>query len=317
MGLRVLVSCAQMQTTLPQHRERLEAAGVELVVPEIKGQQLGEDELLELMPEIDGVIAGDDIFTAAVLEASARLRVLSKWGIGTDSIDKAAAARLGIPVTNTPGVFGDEVADIALGYVLLLGRRQHQVDAAVRAGGWPKVEGESFRDQIALVVGLGSIGRCIATRLQAIGMRVLGHDPLSDAQRAAEDLGVQVMSLGDGLRAAGWVVLAAPLTEETWGLLSRERLALLPDGARVVNVARGQLVDQEALIDGLRSGRLGGAGLDVYEAEPLPPDSPLTVMDNVVLGAHNGSNTRQAVERTSALAVDNLLAHLGTRRGEA
>lgn len=312
MALRVLVSCVQMQTTLPQHRERLEALKLELVVPEIKGQQLNESELLEVMPEIDGVIAGDDLFTAAVLEASPRLQVISKWGIGTDSIDRAAAERLGIPVTNTPGVFGDEVADMALGYVLLLGRRQHQVDAAVRAGGWPKVEGESFRDQVALVVGLGSIGCCIVTRLQAIGMKVVGHDPSPDAQRAAEELGARTAALDDALPTAGWVVLAAPLSDATRGLLNRERLALLPHGARVVNVARGQLVDQEALIEALESGRLGGAALDVYEVEPLPADDPLTRMDNVVLGAHNGSNTRQAVERTSALAVENLLAHLGS-----
>jgi D-3-phosphoglycerate dehydrogenase len=314
MGLRVLVSCVQMQTTLPQHRSRLETLGLELVVPEIKGQQLDEAELLELMPDIDGVIAGDDLFTATVLEASPRLRVLSKWGIGTDSIDKEAAERLGITVTNTPGVFGDEVADMALGYVLLLGRRQHDVDAAVRAGGWPKVEGESFRGQVALVVGLGSIGRCIVTRLQAIGMKVLGHDPSSDAQQAAAELGATPTSLEDALPAAGWLVLAAPLSEGTRGLLNRERLALLPDGARVVNVARGQLVDQEALIEALTAGRLGGAGLDVFESEPLAPGSPLTRMDNVVLGAHNGSNTRQAVERTSALAVENLLAHLESVR---
>jgi D-3-phosphoglycerate dehydrogenase len=311
MALRVLVSCVQMQTTLPQHRERLEALGLELVVPEIKGQQLDEDELLELMPEIDGVIAGDDLFTAAVLEASPRLRIISKWGIGTDSIDKMAAEKLGITVTNTPGVFGDEVADMALGYVLLLGRRQHQVDAAVRAGGWPKMEGESFRDQVALVVGLGSIGLCIVTRLQAIGMKVIGHDPSLAAQQAAEGLGATTETLVGALPTADWVVLAAPLTNTTRRLLNRERLALLPDGARVVNVARGQLVDQEALIEALESGRLGGAALDVFEVEPLPADSPLTRMDNVVLGAHNGSNTRQAVERTSALAVENLLAHLG------
>jgi D-3-phosphoglycerate dehydrogenase len=314
MGLRVLVSCVQMQTTLAQHRGRLEALDIELVVPDISGQQLEEDELLQLMPEIDGVIAGDDRFTAAVLEASPRLRILSKWGIGTDSIDRVAAERLGITVTNTPGVFGDEVADMALGYVLLLGRRQHQIDAAVRAGGWPKVEGESFAGQVAVVVGLGSIGRCIVTRLQAIGMTVLGHDPSAEAQQAAAELGATPTRLEDALQAAGWVVLAAPLTDGTRGLLNRERLALLPDGARVVNVARGPLIDQEALIEALSAGRLGGAGLDVFESEPLPQDSPLTTMEHVVLGAHNGSNTRQAVERTSARAVENLLANLGMPR---
>ena len=162
MGERILVSCIQMQMALPHHRDRLEALGLELVVPVINGQQLIEEDLLQIMPKIDGVIAGDDHFTAKVLEASPRLKVLSKWGVGTDSIDQMAASRLGIIVTNTPGVFGDEVADMALGYVLLLARRQHQIDADVRAGAWPKVEGQSLRGQTAVVVGLGSIGRSTA-----------------------------------------------------------------------------------------------------------------------------------------------------------
>lgn len=314
MTARVLISCVQMQTTLPAHRARLESLGLELVVPRIDGQQLHEAALLEIMPEIDGVIAGDDHFTGRVLEASPRLKILSKWGIGTDSIDKQAAERLGIPVTNTPGMFGDEVADMALGYVLLLGRRQHQIDAGVRGGAWPRVEGESFRDQTALVVGLGSIGRAICTRLQAIGMRVLGHDPVEQAQEAARALGVEAVPLDEGLQVAHWLVLAAPLTPGTSGMLDQRRIALLPRGARVVNVARGQLVQEAALVDALQSGHLGGAGLDVFEVEPLPPSSPLRAMDNVVLGAHNGSNTRQAVERTSAAAVENLLTHLQPER---
>lgn len=313
MTLRVLISCVQMQATLPAHRERLELLGMELVVPRIDGQQLDEAALLEVMPHIDGVIAGDDHFTARVLEASVRLKVLSKWGIGTDSIDRQAAERLGIAVTNTPGMFGDEVADMALGYVLLLGRRQHQIHAAVREGAWPKVEGESFRDQTAFVVGLGSIGRAICTRLQAIGMRVLGHDPDKQAQEAALTIGVEAVPLDDGLPSADWLVLAAPLTAGTAGMLDRRRIALLPPGARVVNVARGQLVQEAALAEALHSGHLGGAGLDVFEVEPLPASSSLRAMGNVVLGAHNGSNTRQAVERTSSLAVENLVRHLAPK----
>lgn len=308
---RVLISCVQMQTTLAKHRARMEEYGLELVVPDVKGQQLLEDDLLEIMPNIDGVIAGDDHFTARVLEASPRLKVLSKWGIGTDSIDKEAAERLGIVVTNTPGVFGDEVADMALGYVLLLGRRQHSIDTQVRAGRWPKVEGESFRNQTALVVGLGSIGCSIVTRLLAIGMTVLGYDPVVEAQQRARHLGVDPLPLEEALPSAGWLILAAPLTCETHHLIDQQRLELLPRGARLVNVARGQLVDEAALVRSLLSGHLGGAGLDVFEVEPLPEDSPLRAMDNVVLGAHNGSNTRAAVERTSALAVENLLRYVG------
>lgn len=312
---RVLVSCVQMQNELDTFRADLEARGIELVVPEITHQQLNPDELLEIMPEIDGVIAGDDFFTAEVLEASKKLKILSKWGIGTDAIDKDAAARLGIPVTNTPGMFGDEVADVATGFILMLARRLHVIDRNVREGNWLKFEGETLRGQTLGVIGLGDIGRGIVSRGQALGLTVVGFDPWGPSQEAAAALGVQVLDTSDDVfRRADWLALACPLTPENHHLVNARTIELMPAGARIVNVARGPIVDEAALIEALQRGRLGGAGLDVFESEPLDPASPLTAMDNVVLGAHNGSNTRQAVARTSQRAVANLLAHLYPER---
>jgi D-3-phosphoglycerate dehydrogenase len=313
---RVLVTCVQMQSCLDLFRGRFDERGIELVVPVVSGQQLTEDELLDLMSDVTGVIAGDDPFSARVFDHSPRLRVISKWGIGTDGIDKAAAERRNVVVTNTPSVFGDEVADMALGYVLLLGRRQHEINKQVRAGSWPKVEGETFRGQTALVVGLGSIGSAIVTRLEAIGMTVVGCDPAPDSAARMAELGVEVLSLDHGLGVADWVVLAVPLSPESHHLIGQRELSGMRLGARLVNVGRGPVVDETALVAALQSGALGGAALDVYEVEPLPSTSPLRDLPNVVLGAHNGSNTRQAVERASGMAVDNLLAHLqggGTR----
>jgi D-3-phosphoglycerate dehydrogenase len=260
------------------------------------------------------VIAGDDHFTGRVLEASPRLRVLSKWGIGTDSIDKDAAGRLGIPVTNTPGVFGDEVADIACGYILMLARGMHAVDAAVRRGDWPKHEGETLRGKTLGVVGLGSIGRSIAIRGQALGMMVVGSDPAEAACEAARAGGVEPLELDDLFRRSDYVALAAPMNATNQHLVDARRLALLPTGSKLVNVARGGLVDEQALVVALQSRQLAGAALDVFEVEPLPSESPLRTMPQVVLGAHNGSNTAEAVERTSKLAVDNLLTHLAQPR---
>ncbi|MDQ1687288.1 MAG: D-3-phosphoglycerate dehydrogenase / 2-oxoglutarate reductase, partial [Frankiaceae bacterium] len=193
--LRVLVSCVQMQNELDTYRADLESRGIELVVPEITHQQLNEDELLEIMPEIDGVIAGDDQFTGAVLQASKRLRILSKWGVGTDAIDKEAAAREGIPVTNTPGMFGADVAEVVLSYMLMLARGMHVVDRAVRDGHWLKLEGETLAGKTAGVVGLGSIGLGVCQRAKAFDMTVIGSDPWPESQERARAMAVEVVEL--------------------------------------------------------------------------------------------------------------------------
>lgn len=305
MAPRVLVTCAQMQVELPEHAERLRAAGYEVVSPALSGQQFTEDELVPLLDGVVGMIAGDDPLSGRVLECGGELKVLVRWGIGTDSVDLAAAERLGIVVRNTPAVFGDEVADSALAYVLLLARRHHAIDAEVRSGGWPKVEGLTLAGQRAGIIGLGSIGRAVARRCHAFGMDVVGHDPYA----AAAD--VPTVPLDELLRTSRFVILAAPLTDETHHLIDVDALALTRPDAYVVNVGRGPLVDEVALAAALAEGRLAGAGLDVFEQEPLAADSPLRGLPGVVLGAHNGSNTRQGVARASAVAVDILLAELG------
>jgi D-3-phosphoglycerate dehydrogenase / 2-oxoglutarate reductase len=309
MRRRVLISCVQMQRELPKFTDEFAARDIELVVPEV-AQQLSEEELLAIMPDIDGVIVGDDQFTATVLESAPQLRILSKWGVGVDCIDLDAAARLGITVTNTPGVFADDVANVATCYLLMLARGLHRVDAAVRAGTWLKIEGESVREKVLGVVGLGSIGRALVVRGRALGMDVVGCDPSPAASAAAEAAGVRATTLEDVLAAADYLTLCCPLTPETHHLIDAKALSAMRFGAKLINVARGPIVDEPALIEALLAGQLAGAALDVYEVEPLPADSPLRDLPQVILGAHNGSNAKEAVERTSRLAVENLLAHL-------
>jgi D-3-phosphoglycerate dehydrogenase len=303
---RILVTCKQMQVELPVHAGRLDAAGYDLVVPELRGQQFTEDELIAELPGVVGMIAGDDPLSRRVIESGDDLRVIIRWGIGMDSVDHEAARDRGVAVTNTPAVFGDEVADSALSYVLLLARGHHLVDAEVRAGGWPKVEGFSLSGERLGVVGLGSIGRAIARRGLGFGMDVVAADPYADAAGAAA-LGVDLVALDALLSTSRFVVLASPLTEETFHLLDAEALGRMRPDAFVVNVGRGPLVDEPALVEALSSARIAGAGLDVFEVEPLPADSRLRSLPGVVLGAHNGSNTRQGVARASAEAVDRLL----------
>lgn len=309
---RILVTCAQMQEELPVHAGRLADAGYDVVAPPLRGQQFSAVELAPMMPGVVGMIAGDDELNRFFIESSPDLKVLIRWGIGMDSVDHAAAAERDVVVRNTPGVFGGEVADSALAYLLMLARRHHVVDAAVRAGGWPKVEGTSLSGATVGVVGLGDIGRAVTERVRGFGMRVRSFDPFVRPDLVPGDVQLDA-DLHQLLAASRFVVLTCPLTPETFHLIDEAALATMRPDAFLVNVARGPVVDEPALLAALRAGRLAGAGLDVFEVEPLPADSGLRGLDNVILGAHNGSNTRQGVARASARAVDILLEELSAR----
>ena len=309
MNERILISCIQLQRTLADHRLRLDQRNAEIILPTI-GQQLSEAELLELIPGVDGMIAGDDDVTRAVLERADRLRIVSKWGVGTDGIDLAAAAELGIRVTNTPGMFGDEVADVAMGYLIMLARHLHQTDRLVRAGEWAKPDGASLAGRTLGVVGLGHIGRAVARRALAMNMRVLGAEIDPANQAAAAQLGVEVVDLASLLAESQVISLNAPLTPGSHHLLNADTLAVLPRGAWIINTARGRLIDEAALVAALETGQVGAAALDVFEVEPLPMASPLRKLEQVILGSHNASNTVEARHRTSERAIDNLIRGL-------
>jgi D-3-phosphoglycerate dehydrogenase / 2-oxoglutarate reductase len=306
---RVLITCPQLQRTIDDHRATFAAAGVEISVPPVV-QQLTEAELIELLPEMDGIIVGDDPLTAGVLAQAPRLRIISKWGVGIDNIDLRAASERGIAVANTPGMFGDEVADVVIGYLILLARQLDRIAAGVRAGGWPKVEGVSLSGRTLGIIGLGAIGRAVAVRGKALGMVVLGSEVLEVNAAAAERLGVIIVDREALIRRADVISLNCPLTAENRHMLDASALETAKRGAWIINTARGPLIDETALAAALHSGQIGAAALDVFEVEPLPLDSPLREFDNIVLGSHNASNTAEAVARTSARAIENLLRGL-------
>ena len=312
MAYKVLVTCPHLQKTIDRYRDKLAAKGVEVEVPPVV-QQLSEAELLEIIDRFDGVIAGDDPFTAQVLEKGKRLKIVAKWGIGVDAIDLAAAARLGISVKNTPDVFADEVGDVALGYIILLARQLHQMDKSVRAGGWQQIPGMTLRGKILGVIGVGSTGRGIARRGAAVGMSVLGYDIHEIPESVQIEWGVQPVALKELLQQADFISLSCNLTSENYHLLSYDEFDLMKTGVYVVNVARGLLIDEEALVAVLKSGKVAGAALDVFEVEPLPMESPLRQFDQCIFGTHNGSHTREAVLRVNELAINNLLHGLGIK----
>lgn len=298
---RVLVSNIMMLKEKPRFDREIRALGYTPVWMDVS-QFMDEAACLDAVGDIDGWLAGDDQITRAVLEAARpTLKVIAKWGTGTDSIDKAAAADLGVPVLNSPGAFADAVAECAIGMTLMLTRHLRAIDAAIRAGNWPKPQGIELRGATLGMIGYGAIGRRIAELGQAFGMQVVFHDPFVDGSHSP----TQVAAAADVL------CLACALTPENHHIVNADLLAAMKPSALVVNVARGPLVDEAALIDALRAGRLAGAALDVFETEPLAPDNPLLSMENVVLSSHNANNGLRAVEAVHANTLKNLKGVLG------
>lgn len=311
MSWRILITCPPMLLTIDSCRERLQQENLEVVTPQIV-QQLTEAELCQMIADFDGVIAGDDPFTPKVLEIGrqGRLKVVAKWGIGVDAIALDAAKELGIFTSNTPNVFGDEVADVALGYLILLARELHKIDSAVRQGNWLKIRGTSLGGKVAGIIGVGSIGQAIARRLQALGMDLLGYDVNTISPDFCAAVGLKSVNLEQLYAEADCIFLACNLTPANRHLINQAALQQMKAGVWLINVARGALIEETALIAALDSGKVAKAALDVFESEPLAPEHPLVHRDNVILGSHNGSNTQEAVLKVNQIAIDNLVRDL-------
>lgn len=311
MNRRVLITCPPMLMTLEHCRERFAAEKMDVTAPTFV-QQLSEEELCRLIADFDGVIAGDDPFTAKVLQIGRKghLKALVKWGIGVDAIDLNAAKELGIYTSNTPDVFGDEVADVALGYTILIARQLHRIDQAVRRGEWLKIRGTSLRGKVAGIIGVGSIGRAIARRFQALGMELLGHDVNPIPTEFCNSTQLRQVELPVLFNQADIIVISCALTRDNRYLLDERAFNQMKYGVFIVNVARGPLIQESALLDALNQGKVAGAALDVFESEPLTPENPFCHYPQVILGSHNSSNTEEAVLRVNQLAIDNLVRDL-------
>jgi D-3-phosphoglycerate dehydrogenase len=305
---RVLVSCPLIQDAMGEYDHQFGAHDIIYDVVEVD-QQLNEDELLEIIDEYHGVIAGDDEFTRAVFERADRLQVISKWGIGTEAIDHDAAEKFGVAVYNTPGAFNDEVADVVIGYAVMLTRQLHLIDRSVRNGDWISPRGTSLADKTFGIVGVGDIGSAVAKRAHAHGLEVLGNDVVSLPDDLKE-IGVRKVDKQTLFEEADLVSLNCVFNEATRKMVGETQLERLGEGGYIINTARGELINESALIEALQTGTISGAALDVFEEEPLSESSPLTEMDNVILGSHNAQNTTNAVSRVNDRAVENLFEGL-------
>ncbi|HRN69244.1 MAG TPA: phosphoglycerate dehydrogenase [Promineifilum sp.] len=292
-------------------KTELEAAAGRVTYNET-GKPLSSAQLAALLPGVDGLIAGLDTIDAAALAAADSLRVVARYGVGTDNVDLAAARARGIVVTNTPGANAGAVAELAVTLLLLLARPVLGAAAATREGGWPRTSGLSLGGKTVGLVGFGAIGRAVARLLSGFGCRVLAYDPHIDPDQAAE-LGVTVVELEQLVAASDFVSLHAPATPQTRGLVNAEFLARMKPGAALVNTARGELVDEAVLHEALVSGRLRGAALDAFAHEPPGAANPLLSLPNVIATPHMGAHTDDATTTMGRMALADCLAVL---RGE-
>jgi D-3-phosphoglycerate dehydrogenase / 2-oxoglutarate reductase len=309
---KVLISAPYAMPLIDMYRERLGAAGCEVVVAKVH-ERLEEEELLPLVPDIDGIICGDDRITPKVLDNAPRLKVISKWGTGVDSIDRQAAARRGVAVRNTPGAFTDPVADTAMGYILLFARKFDLMDRDIRSGAWSKRQLMSLKELTLGVVGVGNCGKAVVRRALAFGMRVLGNDIAAMPKDFLDSTGIVMRPLEDLLGEADVVTLHPDLNETSLHLIDAKALARMKPSALLVNTSRGPVVDEAALSDALEKKRISAAALDVFETEPLPASSPLRRLENCWLAPHNANSSPACAQRVHENTMRNLLDELHSR----
>ncbi|WP_346839851.1 phosphoglycerate dehydrogenase [Microbulbifer sp. SAOS-129_SWC] len=306
---KVLVTCPPMLGMLEEFIEPARELGMDLV-PAKTTQVLSEEELVLQVPNFDGWIIGDDPATAKVFQASTSgsLKAAVKWGIGVDNVDFAACRDLGLPISNTPNMFGGEVADLAIAYILGLARQSYLIDREIRAGGWPKPPGMSMAGKHVGVVGFGDIGETVVKRLMGFDVRVTVYDPGVDGDKGFSY--VERKSFPEGVEELDFLVFTCALNRHNHHMLNENVLDKMQPGVKIVNVARGPLIDEVALVEALESGQVSAAALDVFEMEPLPQDSKLRSMSECIFGSHNGSNTKEGVRRASFKALEILGGYL-------
>ena len=311
MKYTVLLTAPYMLPFVDRFKPVFESYGIELIIPEVE-ERMEEDDILKYAGQFDGTVCGDDRYSARVIEACLpRLKVISKWGTGIDSIDAEACSRFGVKLGRTPNAFTTPVADTVLGYMLAFARRGPWMDAAMKRGEWKKIPGKTLSECTLGVIGIGNIGKAVTRRAKAFGMKVLGTDIIEVDHVFVGESGIEMTDLDTLLANSDFVSVNCDLNSTSHHLINANTLSKMKPTAVLINTARGPIVDEKALVVALSSGQVGGAALDVFEYEPLPLDSPLLKMDNVMLAPHNSNSSPTAWERIHWSTIKNLVEGLG------
>ncbi len=324
--MKILLTCPPMIKQLGKFKTELDKYGFDIHVPEFTAV-MTEDKLCEIIGNYDGWIIGDDPCTEKVIETGikGKLKALVKWGVGVDNVDFDACKKHNIPVTNTPAMFGEEVSDIAINYLLTLVRETHIINKKVREGNWYKPAGRTLTGRKVALIGFGDIGRCVARKCLAFNLNVNVSDPgfYNDLDRRIkckynEELiisdNIKQVKICDNLQEAvtnsDYIIITCSLNKHTNKMITKEIIKLTNKGVIIINVARGPIVVEKDVIELLDEGFIKSVGFDVFEEVPLSNKSKLLNYEQNIYGSHNGSNTVDAVLKTSKIAIDKLVSFL-------
>lgn len=306
----ILLSAPYMLPFIDRFRPVFDHFQCEVIIP-VVNERLEEEQILAYAGQFDGAICGDDRFTARVLQAcSPRLKVIAKWGTGVDSIDHAACAQLGIQLRNTLNAFTVPVADSVLGYILAFARQQPWMDRAIKAGEWKKIPGRALSESTLGVIGVGNIGKAVLKRASGFGMTLLGNDIIPVPDEFLSEYQVSSVTLSELARRSDFISVNCDLNPTSKHLVNQELLNQMKPTAVLINTARGPIVNEQDLVSALLEKKIAGAALDVFEDEPIPLDSPLLKMDNVMLAPHNSNSSPTAWENVHWNTIRNLLLGL-------
>ncbi len=308
---QVLLTAPYMIPFMDRFKPIFDQYGIDLIIPTVH-ERVEEPDLLQYAGQFDGAICGDDRYTARVIEACMpRLKVISKWGTGIDSIDAQACSYYRVKLCRTPNAFTLPVADTVMGYILAFARCQPWMDKEMRSGKWEKMRGRALSECTLGVIGIGNIGKAVTRRARAFGMKVYGTDIIEIDHVFITEAGIEMIDLSSLLSRSDFVSINCDLNPTSYHLIHSDTLALMKSDAVLINTARGPIVEEKALIEALQAKRLAGAALDVFEIEPLPLESLLMKMDNVMLAPHNANSSPAAWERVHRNTIRNLFDGLG------
>jgi len=309
----VLLTAPYMIPVVDRFKPIFDKYNIELIIPNVQ-ERMEETDLLKYAGQFEGAICGDDRYTERVIQACVpRLKVISKWGTGIDSIDAEACSRYEIKVCRTTNAFTLPVADTVLGYILAFARRQPWMDREMKTGTWEKLPGKSLSECTLGIIGIGNIGKAVTRRARAFGMKVYGTDIIDIDHVFITETGIEMTDLQSLLSHSDFISVNCDLNRTSYHLINHDTLALVKPNAVLINTARGPIVEEKALIEALQSKRLAGAALDVFEHEPLPLGNPLLKMDNVMLAPHNSNSSPAAWERVHWNTIKNLVEGLGLK----
>ncbi len=296
----ILISAPNFQKDYPKLKRYFKNSKV--ILPKVI-EKLSEEELLPIIDKFDGVICGDDEFTSCVIDKAKRLKVIVKWGTGINSIDVAYAHKKGIVVHNSPNAFTEPVSDTVIGFILSFARNIPKNDKIMKKGIWKKIEGYSLCEKSIGIIGMGNIGQAVARKAEALGMRVLGND-IRKIQTNFKMTDIKTL-----LRKSDFVSLNCSLNPTSFHLITLKELKLMK-GAVIINTSRGPVIKESDLVKALKRGIIKGAGLDVFEKEPLSKDSELMKLNNVLLSPHNSNSSPQCYHNVHMNSIKKLFSVL-------